>query len=266
MKNIKLFFFVSILFSLNACEMILDEADIEEVVGNRIAYYWIMADADTYVECVKAGGACVPVEANYAGRPLVTSHNALGIKRSYIDFPIPNFPAGTRIEEAYVELFHSGTNEDGKTDNISIDITRVRTPWVADEVHYENQPVQTGVGGEFQIKLRSNDWSGSNNMAFAMNQEIENPANFHGFVAFISRPEPGYEKGHYSNNDNSVIQDGLGRAPRLLLKVELPEGVSVNDIGFPERHTDANGSQIFGSRVRQTVNWPADWDIAALKP
>ena len=265
MKTFKLFFIATILIGFNSCDLILDEADIEEVIGNRIAYYWIMADADTYVECVKAGGACVPVEANYAGRPLVTSHNALGIKRSYVDFPLPDFPQGTTVEEAYVELFHSGTNEDGKTDNISIDVTRVRTPWIADDVHYENQPVRTGGGGEFQIKLKSNNWSGTSDIAFAMNQEISNPSDFHGFVAFISRPEPGYEKGFYSNNDNSVIQDGLGQAPRLLLKVELPEGVSVNDIGFPERHTDANGSQVFGSRVRQTTDWPSDWQVAAFQ-
>ncbi len=263
MKTLKLFLLAPIIFCFASCELLLQEADIEVIAGSRTAYYWILADADTYVECVKAGGACVPIEANYAGRPLVTAHSVLGVKRSYIDFPLPDFPIGTTVQEAYVELFHSGTNEDGKSDDIFIDVTRVPTPWVADDVHYNNQPVQTGSGREFQLKLKSNNWSGSNDMGFAMNQEIQNPGNFHGFVAFISRPEPGYEKGYYSNNDNSVIQDGLGRAPRLLLKVELPEGVSVNEIGFSERHNDANGGRIFGSRVRQGEDWPTEWEVAA---
>ena len=95
-----------------------------------------------------------------------------------------------------------------------------------------------------------------------MNEEIQSPESFHGFVAHIKSFEPGYEKGYYSNNDNSVFEDGQGRAPRLLLKVELPEGVNAQDIGFSERHTDINGSRIFGFRVHQGQDWPQDWDLA----
>jgi hypothetical protein len=256
MKTLKLSCFAFTFLCFFSCDI------LTTLPENRTAYYWIIADADTYVECVKAGGACVPVEANYSGRSLVTAHGAHGVKRSYIDFPLPDFPQGTVVEEAYVELFHSGTNEDGKRDDIFIDVSRVREPWVADNVHYSNQPVQTGITGEFQIRLESNAWSGSSDIGFLMNQEIKNASNFHGFVAFIGRPEPAYEKGYYSNNDQSVIRDGMGKAPRLLLKVELPEGVNVNEIGFSERHSDTNGGRIFGSRVRQTEDWPSEWEVA----
>lgn len=264
MKTLNYLFLFLLIPILTSCDL-LEEFDIEEVAGSRVAYYWIMADADTYVECVNAGGGCVPIEANYAGRPLVTATSVLGVKRSYLDFPLPDFPDGTTVQEAYVELYHSGTNEDGKSDDIFIDMTRVRTPWNANDIHYANQPVRTGNGGEFQLDLESNAWSGSSDIGFLMNQEIQNPTSFHGFVASIRGFEPGYEKGYYSNNDNSVINDGLGRAPRLLLKVELPSGVSVNEISFSERHDDVNGSRIFGTQVRQTANWPSDWQVAAYQ-
>ena len=263
MKTMKLFFLLSILLGFTGCELIFNEEDIEAVVGSRIAYYWIVADADTYVECVKAGGGCTAIEADYTGRPLVTSHNALGVKRSYFNFPLPNFPAGTIVEEAYVEMFHSGSNEDGKTDDIAIDVSRIRTSWVADAVHYNNQPVLPGGGGEFLLKLESRDWSGTNNIASAMNQEIQNPNDFHGFVAFIARNEPGYEKGFYSNNDILTAADQMGRGPRLLLKVELPQGVSTQDVNFPNQHSDGNGSTIFGVQVRQSNDWPIEWNVTA---
>ncbi len=261
MKTSKVLLPLIIMLSFCSCE-IIDEIESSSTI--RTAYYWIIADADTYVECVKAGGICVPVEANYAGRPLVTAHNALGVKRSFVNFPLPDFPKGTVVDEAYFEMFHSGTREDGKTDDIFIDVNTIDEPWIADDVHYNNQPIQPGLTGLFQIKLKSAAWSGSSNIATLMNDRINAPEQFHGFVAFIQRPEPGYEKGYYSNNDDSVFNDGLGRAPRILLKVTLPEGANANDIGFNDQHTDINGSRIFGSSARQVQDWPADWEVAIL--
>jgi len=251
---------LSLLF-VASCDLIETVTVADSASGT--VYYWISSDADSYVECISSVGPCQSFDVDRSGSDgLVAAHNAFGVKRTYVNFPTPEFPAGTKIEEAYFELYHSGKNEDGKTDNISLDVTRVRQSWNAGQLRYANQPVQTGSGGEFQLRLESQTWSGTQNISFAMQQDLVGNSGFQGFVAFISGFEPGYEKGFYSGNHSSRTLSDLGFAPRLLLKVTLPAGSTTNDVNFQTVHPDGSGGSFLGFQFRTGNDWPAAWDLA----
>jgi hypothetical protein len=247
---------------LFSCEIVDDVVNVNQTAEGTV-YYWITSDADTYVECVSIGGACNGSEIDHSGYDFITvGHNVNAIQRSYVNFPRPGFPPGTVIEEAYFELFHSGKNEDGKSDDILMDVHKVRSGWNAGQLTYTNQPIPVGGGGEFRMKLESQDWSGTENIGFDPEKEFGPAGIFEGFLVFISNYEPGYVKGFYSGNHKSRTLTDLGLAPRLLLKVTLPSGTSTNDVTFDAVHADGKGGGYFGFRFRQGLDWPADWKLA----
>ena len=261
MKSCTLLLAMLTTLALGSCELIDIAQDPDRASGT--VYYWISTDADTYVECIGVVGPCQSFDVDRSGSDgLVVAHTASVIKRTYVNFPKPAFPPGTKIEEAYFELYHSGKNEDGKTDNIQLSVTRVRNAWSAGQLRYVNQPVPVESGGEFRMRLESQAWSGTQNIGFDMNQDLIDGSTLEGFVVFISPFEPGYEKGFYSGNHTSRTLGDLGFAPRLLLKVTLPEGMSTDDVTFPGLHTDGSAGSFFGIEFRNSSNWPADWDIA----
>lgn len=253
-RSILLVLFTCLL--LSACEL------IEIAAPDGSVYFWITTDADTYVECSFAGGGCNGADFDHSGYDFVTvANSALSIKRSYVNFPKITFPAGTVIEEAYFEMYHSGKNEDGKSDEIQLDVNRVYTPWNAGSISYTNQPIQPGNGGAFQMKLKSQDWSGTSNIATLMQEAI--PANqFEGFLVSLQSPNPGYEKGFYSGNHRSRTLSDLGLAPRLLMKVNLPDGSDASDVVIGPGHGDGSGGNYVGFRFRSGTNWPSDWNVA----
>jgi hypothetical protein len=255
---------ISCLF-LSSCDIVDDIITINETAAGTV-YFWISSDADTYVECVNTGGACNGSTIDHSGYDFITAGSSvLAIQRSYVNFPRPTFPPGTVIEEAYFELFHSGKNEDGKRDDILVDVHKVRTPWNAGQLTYSNQPIQTGSGGgEFHIRLESQDWSGTENIGFDIPKELGPAGNFNGFLIFMANHEPGYMKGFYSGNHKSRTLSDLGFAPRLLLKVTLPEGTTTDDVKFESLHSDGNGGGYFGYRFRQSSGWPGEWKVAHL--
>lgn len=248
---------------VSSCD-IIDLTNIQTPASGYV-YYWITTDADTYVECSFAGGACSGGDFDHSGYDFVTvAHSPLSIKRSYVNFPKVTFPPGTIIEEAYFEMFHSGKNEDGKSDEILMDVNRVRKTWNAGTLTYTNQPIPTGNGGEVQLKLESQDWSGTTNLSTQMQQELMGSSTFEGFLISLLSPNPGYEKGFYSGNHRSRTLNDLGLAPRLLLRVKLPDGFDTNDVIVGPGHIDGSGGNYVGFRFQTGSNWPSDWELAHL--
>lgn len=250
--------------AFGSCEVIEPILNPDNPVSaSGTVYYWISSDADTYVECIGVVGPCQSFDVDRSGSDgLVVARTSSGVKRTYVNFPRPVFPPGTQIEEAYFELYHSGKNEDGKTDNIQLNVTRVRSPWNAGTLRYDNQPVRVESGSEFGMRLESQAWSGTQNISFAMQQDLMSSNAFEGFVVFLSQFEPGYEKGFHAGNHASRRLGDLGFAPRLLLKVQLPDGMTSDDVDFPSLHTDGTAGSFFGIEFRNGNDWPADWDIA----
>ena len=76
------------------------------------------------------------------------------------------------------------------------------------------------------------------------------------------------EKGFRSNNDPNRTVNNLDHSPRLLLKLELPSGNTVNDIVMPSLSSDNDlghqpGTNVLILKSDRGENWPTDWDVVA---
>lgn len=261
MKKCALILTVLCITLLSSCDVITDV--VNTGTNNNSLFYWISSDADTYVECANTSGGCSLGDFDHSGYDFVAvAHSSFDIKRAYINFPKPAFPPGTVIEEAYLELYHGGKNEDGKRDDILIDVNRVRKDWNAGTITYTNQPIPTGNGGEFYLKVESQNWCGTTDIGGQMQEDMITNGNFNGFLLSIQTFEPGYDKGFYSGNHKSRTLADLGLAPRLLLRVKLPAGTTTNDVNFTLAHTDGKGGGYLGFRYRYSTGWPSDWKLA----
>jgi len=251
----------SLLFS--GCDLVNDLGQNQPF--NSEVYYWISSDADTFVECNTQSGGCSGDSTDHSGFDFLSvTHNENSIKRSYINFPKITFPQGTEIQEAYFELFHNAKNEDGKSDDILIDVNRVHINWNAGTIRYSNQPIPTGNGAEFNMKMKSQNWCGTINISTEMQTDLMGVSDFQGFLVSIQNFFPGYEKGFCSGNHRSHTLTDLGLAPRLLLRVKLPNGQTNNDVLIGPGHTDGSGTNFIGYRFQTGNSWPVDWKPAHL--
>jgi len=229
-------------------------------------YLWIGADKDTYVSARESN-------RNFGGNGflVVAGNQDLSIiKRSYVHFLIPNLPEGTEIEEAYLELYHPGKNEDGKRDDISIPVVRAVKNWSPLTMTYDDQPNSFPSSHEFSLNLRSQAWSGSDDIVSLVRQIFDNPDTFHGFVLFWPDVQLlGIEKGFYSNNSQDRTAGDMGRSPRLLVKVTLPDGKSTDDITLPpfpsDNDLEFDGQDVQMLRYAGGDDWPEDWNVAVTK-
>lgn len=235
-------------------------------------YLWIGSDKDSYVSCGMPSGNCPEQNFNFGLNSfLVVANSSVALKKTYIHFTLPGLPSGSQIEEAYLELFHPGKNEDGKSDNILIPVGLASSDWKPLELNYATEPDHDNPLEEFNINLRSQGWSGSINISNLMQRFFFTSEEFHGFHLFWPYQSQGIEKGFYSNNYKDRKVNDMGLAPRLLLKVHLTEGKSVADITFPARLPNDTDLYFPGQQVKilQSVSggdtWPAEWDVASIK-
>ena len=240
----------------------------------QTVYLWIGADKDTYVSCGGPSLGCPERTWNFGGQSnLSVAGSEIALKRSYVHFTLPTLPVFTKIEEAYLELFHPGKNEDGKTDDILLPVAKCPFQWNPLTLTYENEPVPISTAeSSFKIKLRSQDWSGSENINVLMGEYFANPQDFLGFIVQWHYQTLGIEKGFYSNNHSSRTVSDLGLAPRLLVKLTLPEGKTVNDIILPsvlpadnDLGFSSGSNVLMVNFVSGGNNWPTSWNVAATK-
>ncbi len=235
--------------------------------GAGVVYMWLAADRDTYIWTGDFGIQ----DANWGDSDtLVVAFTQDGrtVKRSYINFSLPEFPAGTEVLEAYLNVYHTGANEDGQTDDVMIPVQRANPTWNPLTLTPDNEPI-FGAGGEFGIDLRSQDWSGSENIAFLVQQIMADPDNFDGFVMHW-QPFSGLqiEKGFASNNHRSRTATSMGLAPRLLVKFRLPDGFDTGDVVLPAglpTDTDLGFAGVpvtVAQFAGGTDTWPSNWDVA----
>ena len=233
-------------------------------------YLWISSDKDAYASC-GATASCEEQLRNFGTHnQLVVADWEFAHKRSYVHFPIPTLPDSTEILEAYIELFHSGKNEDGKSDDILIPVALSFAAWSPLTLNWSNKPEGTNPpGSHFSLKLESQAWSGSPDITGWVKQIFANPSTFFGFTFWWSQQMNGglgIEKGFYSNNDLSRTQNDLGKAPRLLLKLKLPSGKTTNDITLPFFAPDNDLTNLPRPTTmmlfRSGSDWPSDWNVS----
>ena len=228
--------------------------------GSAAWCLWIAADMDATVDVTMPD---VNWGADGYNRVALGTTKA---KRSYIHFMIPNFPEGTSVSEAYLELYHGAKNADGMTDDIDIPFTEASDTWSADEITWNNQPAFTP-GGTHHIDLRSQSWSASDDMAGVVQGYFDNPSSHRGIVLYWVNTALYIEKGFSSNNDISRTASEMGKAPRLLAKITLPEGKTMDDVTLPQfpagTDLDFPGQEILMLRYSSGSDWPADWEVIA---
>jgi hypothetical protein len=221
-------------------------------------YLWIAADMDATVDVTMPD---VNWGADGYNRVALGTTKA---KRSYIHFMIPNFPEGTTVLEAHVELYHGGKNEDGQTDDIDIPFTEASDTWRADEITWNNQPAFTP-GGTNTIDLISQSWSASDGYRAQTQAYFDDPSSHRGIVVYWATTSLYIEKGFSSNNSHTRTADDMGEAPRLLAKIQLPDGKTMDDVSLPSfpdgTDLDFPGEEILMLRFSSGSDWPDDWNV-----
>lgn len=256
---------VSLLFILVGtlplgCQLLPTSSDPK---ASGTVFLWIGADKDTYVSANEPN-------RNFGqnGFLVVAGNQSLGIiKRSYVHFLLPTLPENTVIEEAYLELYHPGKNEDGQRDDINIPVVRAADSWNPLTMTYGDEPNSFPAGSEFSIALRSQAWAGSGDISGIIGPAFEDPDRFHGFVLFWQDVQSlGIEKGFYSNNYQGRSAADMGNSPRLLVKASLPEGKSTDDITLPpfpsDNDLDFAGQEVKMLRFTGGEEWPDEWNVA----
>jgi hypothetical protein len=227
---------------------------------------WVSSDKDAFASYGRVGEE---VDRNFGQYGFLSVANGpLGIKHSYVHFTPPTFPAGTEILEAKFEMYHSGKNEDGTTDDILLNVGVIRNePWSPGTLTWANRPDRDGLPApETEIRLRSQNWSGTPDITGFVQEMGTNPNAFHGFLVWYRDPsERQVEKGFYSNNDSRRTQTELGLAPRLVIRVRLPQGKPTSDmkLGYLPGDTDITvPREVTTVKIRKSQTWPADWNVS----
>jgi len=228
---------------------------------------WISSDKDAYVSCGRTS-SCEEGDLNYGTHDhLVVAGGQNGRKRAYVHFPIPNVPEGTEVLEAYLELFHSGKNEDGKTDDIDIPFGELQQGFAPLTVTWNTRPDPGTTEGQYRIKLHSQAWSGSQDIKDLVAGYLGSPESHLGFfLAWNELFHSGLEieKGFYSNNEKDRTESDLSKAPRLLVKIKLPDGKTTDDMTMPFMTTDNDLKDLTRPTLmlRYTQgDWPATWEV-----
>jgi hypothetical protein len=227
---------------------------------------WVSSDKDAFVSYGRVGEE---VERNFGGYGFLSVANGpLGIKQSYVHFTPPTLPEGSEILEAKFELYHSGRNEDGTTDDVVFNVGVIRNePWSPGTLTWSNRPDRDGLPApETELRLRSQNWSGTPDITGLVQQMGTSPDAFRGFVVWYRDPSGRQiEKGFYSNNDVRRKQKDLGLSPRLLIRVRLPQGKSTSDmkLGFLPADTDLTvPREVTMVEIRKSQTWPTDWNVS----
>lgn len=251
---------------LPACDVVTVPTTL---TGNsNIVYMWIGADADAFTWCALNTAGCPYGDANFGRHgTLPVGFTQLDLKRTYVHFDLPTLPDGTQVEEAYLELYHGGRNEDGRTDDIDIPVALVPTAWDPMTITHNNQPFQSPPSSFASINLKSQAWSGTRDIAAEVSGLFANPGTNNGFAVHWPSPAPPTEKGFYGINDIRRTRDDLGLSPRLLVKVVLPEGMTAADITLNpllstnDLNPPGSGPILMVRTISGGADWPAAWNV-----
>ncbi|MGD2110866.1 MAG: hypothetical protein PVI86_15920 [Phycisphaerae bacterium] len=261
---------------LNCCQNVPTSGDISGT-GSGFIFVWLAAVKDTYYMPLLTDPP-TPAGADHGcdidlrvGYQLVGPNDEA--LRTYVDFLFPEFPPGSEVREAYLNLYHPSNMGDGTPDNnMCIPGTNATDHW---DPCVDTEPPFTN-GHALAIRLRSQAWSGSADIYDKVQDILDGTTSFDGWVLYWN--ESYRNKDFWSNNHPSRTRNSLGFAPRLLLRVELPPGATAADIVFPPLPSDNDLGDVSrrpllpaatGSVLMMLVEdaadrlspWPTSWDV-----
>lgn len=242
-----------------------------EDLGDRDLFVWIGADRDAVVRC--SGAECSDGDVSYGLEGSLAISNEPGeAKASYVHFHLPELPPGAEVVEAYLELHHGATREDGRSDDRCLPVAPAASAWTWTELTWNGQPntIGLGAGGPFAIALRSDAWSGTGDIGEHVADLMGGTAPNHGFAVFAPGAAGGpVDKGFESTNGASRAADDLGLAPRLLVRVHVPDGVEGDFVVPPlppDNDLQFDGQTTALGRVSAGDDWPEIWHASIDTP
>jgi hypothetical protein len=247
--------------------------------GSGTVYMWIAPIADTKIDADYPDQNFLRSGDNTYARAHIPGTKAWYAK-SFVKIQLPRLPEGTKIDEAYFEMFHSGTTEDGTTDNTSFFVSPVGVQWRADSITWNHSPddrtVSSGIA-PWRAPLHSNDWCGTADISNLVRDWFADSSKNTGFRIELGDYQNFY-KSFYSNNafigsrnSGGRTDSTVGKAPRLLVKIELPAGMTTEDIKWNPipfdnditigSFTKRNGHIIQAIYASGYTDFPAEWGV-----
>lgn len=233
------------------------------------AYLWIAADMDAYV-------ASAPSEnLNMGGLDFLNIARSvvpgLTNERAYIHFTLPQLPAGTIIEQAYINLYENSRIDPGMA---TISIGWAQGPWSPATITWANQPSPPGPQG-FGTAIgpfrNVDEWRGHPDSLHAQVIElVDGTRTNDGFIFDTLGPLASRRS---FAADIERTPNTLGTAPRLLLKVRHETmGFNANTVTFrgplPQQQDlcTPNGPFPLGAitmvQIAPGPGWPPAWGLA----
>ena len=240
----------------------------------QFAFLWIAADKDAWVGCIDAN--CGDGDLNHGtlfSLDVAAPTIPPGVKRIYVEFYLPEFPPGTELLEAHINLYEDSRQVPDQTMRPVIE---VKEEWDPRTITHNDQPMPIGAMtqdaalGPFRDV---NQWRGTlpgNDLVDIVRDHLAFPSRNHGFL--INNPAPTtYLRSFRSLNAPSWTETDMDFSPRLLLKVQLPgpEGfLDASNLGMPSLPMDTDldefltGPDVLMVRIAGGSNGPAAWEVA----
>ena len=248
---------------------------MEGSAQGKFAFLWLAADKDAWVGCTAQN--CADGDHNHGtlfSLDVAAPTIPPGTKRIYVEFYLPELPPGTRVEEAYINLYEDSRQVPGTTIR---PVIRVTEEWDPRDINHNNQPMAIGPLSE-DARLGAfrtvNEWRGTrpggSNLAAIVQEHLAYPSRNHGFL--VNNPSnTTYLRSFRSDNAPSRTETEMDFSPRLLLKVRLlgPEGfLDTTNVGLPPLPPDTDldefltGPNVLMVRIAGGATWPASWNVA----
>jgi hypothetical protein len=249
---------------------------MEGSAQGEFAFLWLAADKDAWVGCRAQN--CADGDQNHGtlfsldvGDPTIPP----GTTRIYVEFYLPELPPGTRVEEAYINLYEDSRQIPGTTVRPVISVTEEWDPRV---INHNNQPMAIGpLSEEARLgRFRDvNEWRGTlvsmGNLAAIVQDHLAYPSRNHGFL--LNNPSnTTFLRSFRSDNAPSRTETDMDFSPRLLIKVRLLDGkeglLNASNVGLPPLPPDTDldefltGPGVLMVRIEGGATWPASWDVA----
>lgn len=232
--------------------------------GDTITYFWLAAIKDANVR------SDMP-EFNGGGLfSLVVAHGAPnGEQRSYIKFFMPQLPSGSKVLEAYINVYEDSRQQPG---NGEINIGTAQAEWDPATITWTNQPNPVGplsVGAHIGTFISENMWRTSGDIKLVVQDQLDNPSTNYGWILDNSSSYDFTRSFTSMNAPSGRTQTDLDKGPRLLMKVQSTVPLNSSNIG-----TTVTGSNELGTmygfgvdilvyKISSGGDWPSSWEIAA---
>ena len=232
--------------------------------GDTITYFWLAAIKDATVR------SDIPEYNGSGGFSLVVAHgDPNGEQRSYIKFFMPQLPAGSRVLEAYINVFEDSRT--GQPGNGGINIGTAQDEWDPVTITWNNQPNPVGplsVGANIGTFISENMWRTSGDIKLLVQDQLDNPFTNYGWILDNSSQYDFTRSFTSMNALSGRTQFDLDKGPRLLMKVQSDVLLNNSNIG-----TKISGSNELGTmygfgvdilvyKISSGGNWPDSWEIA----